>query len=287
MKKFYLIILASLLMSCGVKEKYSSAKIASAEGGVDGSGGNLTSFEKGSLDQWLREEHPFLVKETINRLLFLQENSPQDFEFMEGLPEKFLGNDPAVIWDLVNSAKYFVKDQCFSTDHAGGRSDAAINEKGEICFSYSAFKNLSVHEMGLKLITMTMHELSHLRGFNEDSAEKWQTYFSASSRNKLGDLTVYFMNHDYLYFKKSLANYTTDIANAFVLTLNGKEQEDYGSCAYIQSATRKTIDIFQGDKFLPASMRLDWLENIIRPIVSIRGNCSKLSRPELARETNG
>lgn len=163
------------------------------EGVVDGSGGNVvrTSYEE--FEKVVNGQLPALVRDLVDRshLYFsFAEEEKRSLEYSlfhsisEDVENLFLSNQSKskdIYKDITYKPK---KGPCLSTNHGGSHTDAAINDKGEMCLSYESFKRFKDEELLKNLLIMSMHEVSHKFGYDEDKAQVIQDFYEISRAGK-------------------------------------------------------------------------------------------------------
>jgi hypothetical protein len=249
-------------------------------GGVDGSGGNLSFFDQQSMQEWLVNEHPYYVRDLIHRLEQIRKNSPKDFDRIpNNLPLRFLGDSPGEVQKIADKVSYqIVSGSCLGTN--GKWADASVSADGRICFSYRSFQNLSLEDLVRKLLTMTMHELSHLRGFSEEDATAWQLAFE---RTYLGAQTILTFNQIHRQNKDTLEKLTTKISWALDTLIDRKSDSKENACRYLAMADDRAFDLYRGLANSTPSFIVDYIfAKVTRPLHQVEENCRKKSELELA-----
>jgi hypothetical protein len=217
------ILFLLCLLSCSKQNKGPETLAkndAAIEGGVDGSGGNLKTLTREELNSFIENELPYFIRNIIHRLKLIQKNketteddsvnSIKQEKFFNYLDD-FLGRDAKQINDIAKSVQYKVKDECYPDNHHNIISDAAVSDTAVVCFSFRTFSKLPKPVLNYKLIAISMHELSHLRGFTEQEASEWQSYFELKEFNSK---VFRFANEPYKEVKRDIQKGVGKIALA-------------------------------------------------------------------------
>tara|TARA_Y100000296_G_scaffold86754_1_gene127688 strand:+ start:157 stop:1758 length:1602 start_codon:yes stop_codon:yes gene_type:complete len=165
-------------------EKNTSNEVKKNSGVVDGSGGNIARTDFNEFKDIVENQLKYHLIDTTERALFYFEQI-KDVRDIFGSPLDQI--DPVVqklfidyknrLDDLDNKLNFVAKEEhCVSSNHEG-KSDAAINESGEMCFSYGSFKRFKNEALLKNLLIISMHELSHYIGYNEEQASVVQYFF--------------------------------------------------------------------------------------------------------------
>lgn len=271
------VVLGLALMTQGCAKDGGKQAAARPEGGVDGSGGLLPFLDEAGFEDWVVNEHPFYIRDTIHRLELIRQHSSKDLQKIPyDLPARFLMEKPGDLQKIADGLTYYtVPGFCQSTNH--GPSDASISPDGRVCFSHRAFRNLSVKEAIPKLISMTMHELAHQRGFDESDAVKWQLLFD---RTFLGEATILVWNENYRRAKETLKKIGQRSASAMQVLLSREENSDIRACRYLAQAKDRFEDFFYLVHGLPAHLK-DPALDLFQLIDFTAVNCDSIGALEL------
>jgi len=277
MKTYQMMIvpfLVACLLSIGCQKKEDN----SVQGGVDGSGGILPYWDEASFKDWVENDHRFFVRDVIHRIQLIQKNSPSEFDHLQKELQPLLGSTPNAWMQLANSVKYEATGGwCNSVNHP--RGDAAVTSDGRICISYQAFKNIPHEKLISKLVSMSLHEMGHLKGLNEDQATKLQL---ALDKGRLGKQVNLHSNRDYLATHESLGRISQDLRRAVrhVLDLNSTESLDF-ACQDIVGVFTRFEEIGLARQTLPSYLEKSIQQELNFPIAGIRFSCSSKSRVDL------
>lgn len=278
-KRFFILVsrwlmMVGIVLTLGACSKQSKQ----ASGGVDGSGGQLRYFEFDSFADWLKNEHPAYVRDVLHRLILVRKSGQDDFKFDEDLAAHFFGADPDQLMELAGKIKFVaVKGACPSSNHPSG--DAAVYPDGSICFSYNAFKNFPIEVELAKLLILTLHEISHLRGFNEDDAVKWQLKFEPPWGFSGVILTG---NSDYKAAHSELAAMSDKIGWALKSLLSREENAKRYACERLARADEHVQRYFLVDQALPHYLDKK-AHNAVTAMGQLASNCWEMSEQEIAR----
>lgn len=264
--KIRLVILGLVsVLSIGLTACKSNNNSQPVTGGVDGSGGDLSYIVDESFQDWVTNDHHFYVRDLIHRLFLIQKNSPQDFGTQPKLASDFLSIGEDELQKLAASIRYqVVPSYCSSSNH--GSSDAAVTPDGKICFSYLAFKNLGLQTFIPKLLSLTMHELAHLRNFSEADAQTWQLLFE---RGRLGKKTILSFNEDYRITRKMLSNIISDAVVFGEYIISTSESLNKSACVKLGGVQARVSDILFYYQNLPSYLRDELDREIITPFYGI------------------
>ncbi len=187
---------ASVLGACSPKGSDEASK-----GGVDGSGGNLRSIEYLSFKDFVENDQQLYLRDIIHRLALIQKNSPDDLGTSEGILQKFIGKNIEDIESLARTVHFHATNgECKSNNHPS--ADSAVTKEGVICVSHLAFMRFTNRDLVPKLMSLTFHELSHLRGFNEDEAVKLQLLLE--DHGQIGKKVILANNEEYAGARKAI-----------------------------------------------------------------------------------
>jgi hypothetical protein len=165
------ILLSLLLILSSTSHPY-----AATVGGKGGDGGNLGYLTEEKFNEIVTEDLPGYAKDVIQRLILIQDSK---FPY-RNLVDMFIGRNKEILKELEKVSFYTVPDSC--PESLNKHADASVSSDGKICFSHRAFKHFNTYNLIIpKLISMTMHELSHLRGFDERQAIDLQLMFDIFS----------------------------------------------------------------------------------------------------------
>jgi hypothetical protein len=215
----------------------------------------------------------------IHHLEELKKNSPDDLAIVPyDLPNRFLGDKAGEVQKLADSLVYYsVPGSCPASNHDS--SDASVTPDGKICFSHKAFKNLTIKDSIRKLISMSMHEISHLRGFDEQDAMRWQLVFD---RTEIGDKTILTYNENYRLTRDVLKKVGEKLDYAMKNLLERKKDSKRYACELVAIADDRITDVFYVYQDLPSYLKKMISESIVRPIGQAQGTCLEKSDAELA-----
>lgn len=263
-------ILSTIFLACAPKP--------TENGGVDGSGGLLPYFADESFRDWVERDHQYFVRDLIHRLLIIQKNSPTDLGY-DDLASRFLGNDEAELWQIVNSLSYFTADgPCPSKDNPN--SDSSVDHLSKkVCFSYSAFKNLPFSHMETKLLAMTMHEIGHLRGFTEAEAVKWQLRFDGG---RIGERAILVFNRNHREVVTTLHKFSDAIGSAIDALLRRDKTSRQEACEHFARAEERAQDFYSSTQLIPTYLKEQINEKFQTPILDLRYDCHTKTDRELA-----
>jgi hypothetical protein len=272
--------LLAMLSGCGDSKK--AAPVAAAAGGVDGSGGKLSFIDGNSFEDWVVQEHKFYVRDLVHRLVQIRTHTPTAMDSIgpesAALASRFFGENPSDIQKLADSLTYYaVAGACPAANHVS--SDASVSSDGRVCFSYRAFRNLSVRDAVPRLLAMTMHELSHLRGFNEAEATSWQLAFE---RGSLGRGTILTFNENYRLTKETLKKANGKVANALRALFTRREGAKAYACESLGQADDRLQDLLFFSYELPAYIRQDLTDSVRESILFAYASCPRKSELEIA-----
>jgi hypothetical protein len=276
----FLMILGTSLGCSRVKSPASAT--LPPQGGVDGSGGNLPKISGESFADWLVTNHQYYVRDLIHRLEVMKRKSADDLELSsEGLGSRFLGETPGEVQRLAERLQYYsVSGSCNPPDQEF--RDASVTSDGRICFSHLAFQNLEVRDLLRRILALTMHEISHLRGFNEREARRWQVAFEA----RLGDSTILVFDPEYSRIRKVLGKIGSKAVSAMYALLDGSQDSLLNACEFLAQGMDRAGDYHweSAAGHLVAHLDRAARENLIRPMLALSVGCRKKTAIELGDE---
>jgi hypothetical protein len=272
---FVLIAMACLLVSC---KDVDQLKLAAA-GGVDGSGGNLRIHNFDSFKNWVEVNHPSYVRDVIHRLVIIDQNYPDSFSNENEILKRFLGERPEKFEVMLKSVKYnIVSGTCQSNNHPESDSDSAVNNDKVICISYQAFKRFTSLEIIRKLISMTIHELSHIRGFDEADASKIQALFENDFANTFAGETILVNNGTYERNRDMIGKVGKHLSNA-MSALSSNSQRSACNSVLLAGSQAESYFIMMAQ--LPNTMAMDILDSFMAPAYSLTETCDNKTIEEL------
>lgn len=277
-------IIFVVLFICGCNEtdkKTSSGNNALSEGGVDGSGGNLKSFEYLSFKDWIENIHKHYLRDAVYRLLTIKKNSPEEFKF-NPIVDKFLGENPDKILDLAQSLKFISNPKsCRSSNH--GDSDSAVTKDGVVCFSFPAFKRFTSMEFLNKLLAISFHEMAHMRGFSEKEAVELQ--LSLEDNEKLGKEIFLTNNLDYRISRELVAMMGRHLGSALSFLMSRNDESLINACNSLTRAHENATNFYFYGQALPTFLESETTEKLAFPIGQLSLlNCRKFAKKELAQK---
>lgn len=265
-KGFIVFVSVLALMGCPANKSDSSP----ASGGVDGSGGDLVKVSPQVFDEFLSQKHVYFVRDIVDRLYWIKEKSPRDFENSSGLAARFLSEDKSEMYKLIESLKYVSSTEgCLSQNDGEHRITDASISGNTVCLSYAAFKNFSISDMTNKLLILTMHEISHLRGFNETEAQKWQKQFEDYQT-----LSATILTHKdgYDNLGKALEKISNNLGYGLMYFLNRDSEQNQLGCYSIISASEQAENILKGFGVVPGLLN-EKLTNLYRLVAFLKYDC--------------
>ncbi len=223
-KKFISTIFLLFLISCSSDSGDPSGITLKQKGGVDGSGGNLTKVSYKEFREVVTNQLPFLTQTLINRtqnylsyrgtdkLLVKELNNKPDI--IDGEYTSIYSTIPEYITQLFTSTNKFKllikkisyhpkKGQCISDNHKDEMTDAAINSAGVICLSYDSFKGYEGTNLLRKLLVITMHEVTHYAGGDENEASEVQNFYDT---HKVGKNLILIGNQRFANYERYIDN---------------------------------------------------------------------------------
>jgi len=249
-----------------------------AEGGVDGSGGDMPYFVEESVRDWLQTSHKYYMRDMIHRLFLIKENSPSDFGSDREAANKFLGNDQAAFLKEMDQIKYtLVSGRCPSTNPEHGQSDASYSP-GNICFSYSAFKNLPLGALISRMISLTFHELAHMRGFSEPEAIRWQLAFKEDA--PLAGKTITWQNYRYKENSEIIESIDFNLGMAFSAIAEKWDHSKITACQAIAAAEAMSSRFSMSAQWAPRYISDHLHSQLATPLYSAN-DCAAKSEYEI------
>lgn len=269
-KAISISLLCITLISCK-----SNSTEDQREGGVDGSGGLLPAWSKSGLQNWLKDDFPFELRDVVYRLELIKSRSPDALPFDQAMTDSLFGSTPGSLMNLVNSINIEVVDgYCQSVDH-GGASDASVDQSGRVCISYIAFKNIPFETLYKKMISMIFHEVGHLRGFTEQEAVALQMKFD---RGSLGEQTILTLNKDYRELREVFRRINSKLSLALVTLLKKSVINDrQESCDLINLAQDRYVEFYKYSRTLPKYLINQIDEPYLKSLMSLGGYCDSTS----------
>lgn len=266
-----LITTALALSACSNKSNNSSP-----QGGVDGSGGDLKTLSEKEIASVLQNSHKYYLRDVIHRLYLIKENSPDDFAWDKDLLENFLDIDQEKFQNEVANIEFtLVSGRCSSVNSGDQGSDAAYSP-GNICISYEAFKKIPADSLIPKLISLSLHELGHMRGFNEDNAVRLQKVFDEYT---LGEKTIFSLRSQYTEFFETLGDLDMRLGTAYSFLVDQKADSKMEACRQITIAEElsKKLALTSG---IPKYMKLFADDKIFESTINLEDGCLKRSEAE-------
>jgi hypothetical protein len=261
------------IIACSKSDKNQGDK--NQNGGVDGSGGELSYFTYDSFADWLKTEHPAYVRDVVYRLVLIRKSALDDFQFHEDLASRFFGPNLDQLVNSVAKVKFVAaRGACPSSNHPAG--DAAFYPDGTICLSYNAFKNFPLEVMFKKMLVMSMHEISHLRHFSEDEAVQWQLMFEGS----LGKNTILAGNSDYETLHDELTTMASHTGVAFRMLLERGEDAKLYACQYLARAEEHAHRYYSVGSSLPRYLNKK-AKDVVFNMAVLALSCGEMSEQEI------
>lgn len=240
MKKFIIILCLAIVGSCKdktnteyvylpseVEENITSVK---SDGVVDGSGGNLVKTTFDDFEFIVKNRLPFYLEDLLQRTEIIFK-SYDGYDFIGFIPvtdhvktvsDMFL-NDSYLVQKKISQISFNPKkSKCETTNHKTSHTDAGMSDDGVMCLSYESFKSLKDQTLIRQLLIMSMHEMSHYVGYDEDQAEIVQDFFE---NNLLGrDLILHDSSNLEIYLVKR--NEETDKWNSILRNFKRKNYDE-------------------------------------------------------------
>ncbi len=271
-----LIVFSFSLTGCQKKDE------TQAQGGVDGSGGDVSLLSEDTFKSWTETNLKFALRDVVHRLVLIQKNSPQDIDVSDELITQFMGDSPDELQALISSIQFQASSTtCKSANRLEGDA-AAYPDLKTICLSYQAFKRFRPVELPGKMIPLALHELSHFRNFNESDAVKLQKLFE--SDYGIRDKVILQGNTRFLQTREVISNVVLYVNTALQILMKedaGKFQNK--SCQYITSADDRYADFYSSMAF-PKHLRTLSVQNIFTPVRELSINCLNLSLEKYSEE---
>lgn len=215
MRKFKFLTLATLvtafgaLVSCSNKDSSSQtpapAGAAANSGGVDGSGGDLPSLSYKDFEDFINNDLRFHVRDLAARMIKYEKlpgGGSSNGRTVSPVTHLFrdLVTDPN---KFIEPVKFFANSG-FCESNEGNEvhtKDASIDKKGNICISFRPYRNMSSIMAFRKILSLSLHEISHYYGYNEEQAIEIQE--SIDMPGAYDEFNVYLLEHN-LTFQDSL-----------------------------------------------------------------------------------
>ncbi len=288
MRKFlYLHLILLVLISCSKEKVVENNQIEYIKipqsnptlvqkGGVDGSGGNITKISYQEFKDIIADKLPPMVDELIKRSIVYFSYKDQTryelsavfdeisyennvhkiinpFEHIPDLIKDFLSEDTEFFTSFLKQVKYRAeKDACVSNNHANHHTDAAINDKTEICLSYKSFKNFQGTELYRNLLVMIMHEVSHAKGYNERDASLIQEFFNSHHFGKNLIIIGNYKFQNYYHYLRQ----TIERLDNYLSLINFGDFEQFCQMEGVLSTIERYIEVDDSfSTFVPYAMQ--------------------------------
>ena len=166
-KRILTVIISSMVVIGCNKAKDNKSN----NGGVDGSGGDTVKI---SIEKFKSEYSrlPTVLPTIKSRLELMVQRNDIDNSFVVRFID--LLNKSRLDQSLSKLNWHLENDYCFGDGEK--RAASADLNTNTICISYKPFSQMSESEFETQLRAISLHELSHLVGFNEEEAVKLQDF---------------------------------------------------------------------------------------------------------------